>query len=83
LLVAASAALGFVLRDVVSRQLSRALAVIGSAGLILGIGILGLTASGHSPFSSLTGGMIAAVGLGAAGLVLPFAIVALASRPAR
>jgi uncharacterized membrane protein YczE len=75
-LVAVSAALGFALRNVVSPILTRALAAAGLVSLALGLGILGLTASGRSPFDALTGGLIAAVSLGVAGLVLPFALVA-------
>jgi hypothetical protein len=55
----------------------------GLLGLALGLSILALTASGHSPFDSLTGGLIAVVLLGFAGLVLPFAFVARWSRGER
>ena len=75
LLVAISAALGFPLRGVVSPTLARACALIGLASLVLGLGILGLTAFGPSPLDTLTGGLVAAVALGAAGLILPFAFV--------
>lgn len=68
-----SVALGFALRGLVSPRLARAL--VGLASLALGLGILGLTASGRSPFATLTSGLVAAVALGAAGLVLPFAFV--------
>jgi hypothetical protein len=80
LLVAASALLGFVLRGVVSPMVMRACAVSGVLGLALGIGLLGLTASGRSPFDTLTAGVIAAVLLGLAGLLLPFAVVVRWSR---
>jgi hypothetical protein len=53
LLVAAGAVLGFVLRGVVSPMVMRAFAVAGVLGLALGIGLLGLTASGRSPFDTL------------------------------
>jgi hypothetical protein len=75
LVVAVSAVLGFALRRVVSPTLARACALIGLASLILGLGILGLTATGRSPVGALTGGLVAAVALGAAGLILPFAFV--------
>lgn len=75
LLVAAGAVLGFVLRRLVSPILTRSCAVVGALSLALGISILALTASGHSPFDAMTGGLIAAVLLGLAGLVLPFALV--------
>jgi hypothetical protein len=80
LLVAAGAVLGFVLRGVVSPMVMRAFAVAGVLGLALGIGLLGLTASGRSPFDTLTAGLIAAVWLGLAGLLLPFALVVRWSR---
>ena len=72
--------LGFVLRRLVSPIVTRALMLAGVLGVALGLGILGLTASGHSPFDTLTGGLIAAVLLGLAGLVLPFALVVRWSR---
>jgi hypothetical protein len=75
LLVALSAGLGFALRRAVSPKVARACAMIGLASLVLAIGLLGLTASGHSPFDTLTGGVVAVVALGAAGLILPFAVV--------
>jgi hypothetical protein len=75
LLVAVSAGLGFALRGFVSPTLARACAVIGLVSLVLGLGILGLTASGRSPFDSLTGGLVAVIALGVAGLILPFAFV--------
>ncbi|HET8623737.1 MAG TPA: hypothetical protein VFM14_09270 [Gemmatimonadales bacterium] len=75
LLVAASAALGFALRVLVSVTLTRAFAVVGLAGLILGLGMLGLAATGRSPFGPWTSGLIAAALLALAGLVLPFAVV--------
>jgi hypothetical protein len=78
LLVAASALLGFVLRRLVSPIVTRTLMLAGVLGVALGI--LGLTASGRSPFDALTGGLIAAVLLGLAGLVLPFALVVRWSR---
>jgi hypothetical protein len=80
LLVAAGALLGFVLRGVVSPVVMRAFAVAGALGLALAIGLLGLAASGRSPFDTLTGSLIAAVLLGLAGLVLPFALVVRWSR---
>ncbi len=73
LLVAVSAALGFALRGFVSPTLARACAVTGLASLLLGLGNLGLTASGLSPFDTLTGGLVTVVALGAAALILPFA----------
>jgi uncharacterized membrane protein YczE len=75
LVLAVSAGLGFALRSFVSPRLARACALIGLASLVLGVGILALTATGRSPFTSLTGGLVAAVALGAAGLILPFAFV--------
>jgi hypothetical protein len=75
LLVAVGAVLGFALRRFVSPTLARACALIGLACVVLGLGILGLTASGLSPFGALTGGLVAAVALGAAGLILPFVVV--------
>ena len=75
LLVAASALLGFVLRHRVSRRVNRAFTQAGVLSLALGIGILTVTASGHSPLDALTGGLIAALLLGFTGLVLPFAVV--------
>jgi hypothetical protein len=80
LLVAASALLGFVLRGVVSPMVMRGFTVAGVLGLTLAIAILGLTASGRSPFDTLTGGLIAAVLLDLAGLLLPFAVVVRWSR---
>ena len=76
LLVAASAAVGFACRAVVSATLARAFAAVGLAALVLGLGILTLAASGRSPFGALTSGLMAAVLLGVAALVLPFAVVA-------
>ena len=75
LLVATSAALGFALRRLVILTVARAFAVFGLAALVLGLGILGLTASGHSPFDIFTSGLITAGLLGVAGVVLPFAFV--------
>ena len=75
LLVATSAALGFALRSLVIPTVAHAFAVLGLAALVLGLGILGVTASGHSPFDTFTSGLIAAVLLGLAGIVLPFAFV--------
>jgi hypothetical protein len=75
LVVAVSAALGFALRSFVSPRLARGVALIGLVSLVLGIGILGLTATGRSPFAAMTGGLVAVVALGAAGLILPFACV--------
>jgi hypothetical protein len=76
LVVAVSAVLGFALRSLVSPRLARACALLGLASLVLALGILGLTATGRSPFAALTGGLVAVVALGAAGLILPFAVVA-------
>ena len=75
LLVAVGAVLGLALRRFVSPTLTRASALIGVACVVLGLAILGLTASGLSPSGALTGGMVAAVALGAAGLILPFVVV--------
>jgi hypothetical protein len=75
LVVAVSAVLGFALRSFVRPTLARACALIGLASLVLGLGILGLTATGRSPFDTLTSGLVAAVALVAAGLILPFAFV--------
>jgi uncharacterized membrane protein YczE len=72
--------LGFVLRRLVGAGVQRALTAAGLLGLALGLGILGLTAAGHSPFDSLTGGLIAVVLLVVAALVLPFALVVRCSR---
>ncbi len=75
LVVAVSAVLGIALRSVVNPRLARACALLGLASLVLGLGILGLTAAGRSPFDTLTGGLVAVVALGAAGVILPFALV--------
>jgi uncharacterized membrane protein YczE len=72
--------LGFVLRRLVSASVLRVLTAAGLLGLALGLSILGLTAAGHSPFDSLTGGLIAVVLLGLAALVLPFALLVRWSR---
>ena len=76
LLVAASAALGFACRTVVSATLARVFAGVGLAALVLGLAILTLAASGRSPFGIWTSGLMTAVLFGVAGLVLPFAVVA-------
>jgi hypothetical protein len=73
--VAASAMLGFALRGSVSPTLGRVLVAVGLACIVLAIGILGLTASGHSPLSTMTGGLMGAMALGAAGLLLPFGLM--------
>ena len=73
--MATSAALGFALRRLVILTVARAFAVFGLAALVLGLGILGLTASGHSPFDTFTSGLITAWLLGVAGFVIPFAFV--------
>jgi hypothetical protein len=73
--VAASAMLGFALRGSVSPTLGRVLVAVGLTCIVLAIGILGLIASAHSPVSTMTGGRMGAVALGAAGLLLPFGLV--------
>jgi hypothetical protein len=75
-MVAASAALGLALRGQVSPTVARAFALFGLAALVLGLGMIGLTAAGRSPLDTFTGALLAAVSLGTAGLVLPFALVA-------
>lgn len=55
--------------------MGRGFAVLGLVALVLGLGVLGLTASGHSPFDMFTSGLIAALLLGIAGIVLPFVFV--------
>jgi hypothetical protein len=60
----------------VSPTVARAFALFGLACVALGLGILGLTAANRSPFDTFTGGLLAALSLGTAGLVLPFALVA-------
>jgi hypothetical protein len=76
LLLAASAALGFACRTVVSATVARTFAAVGLAALVLGLGVLMLAAFGRSPFGPWTSGLLAAALLGAAALVLPFALVA-------
>ena len=55
--------------------MGRGFAVLGLVALVVGLGVLGSTASGHSPFDMLTSGLIAVVLLGIAGIVAPFAFV--------
>ena len=73
-MIALSAGLGLALRSVVSATVARAVLVVGLAALIVGVGTLGLTAAGRSPFGSLAGGLIAVGLIGVAGLVVPFAL---------
>jgi hypothetical protein len=80
LLVAVGALLGFALRRRVSPIVTRALMTAGVLGVVLGLTILGLTVARLSPFGSLTGGLIAVVLLGLAGIVLSFAVVVRWSR---
>lgn len=56
-------------------MLGRALLCVGLAGLVLGLGMVAPTASSYSPLGPWTGRLLAAVLLGVAGLVLPFALV--------
>ena len=75
LIIAVSAAVGLALRALVSVVLGRAFLWLGLVGLVAGLGILTLSASGYSPFGPWTGRLLAAVLLGLAAFVLPFALV--------
>ena len=74
-IVAASAVLGFALRGSVSPTLGRVFVAVGLICIVLAIGILGLVASAHRPFSTMTSGLMGAVAIGAAGLLVPFGLV--------
>jgi hypothetical protein len=76
LVVAVSAAAGFVLRSVFSRALSRLIRLVGLAALVLGGGIVAVTVLGWSPFAPITGGLVAAVLLAVGAVAFPLGLMA-------
>ena len=79
-LIALSAATGFLLRNIVGPRLSHGFLAFGIVALIVGLGVLALIIAGWSPVNLWTGGLVSVLLLVAAAITLPFGLAATCRR---